>query len=208
MKVYPINLCVENKHCVVVGGGKVAYRKVCGLLDAGANVEVISPEICAGIEKLLDDGRITLIRENYSADKLTGGAVLILATDDSELNHRAAEEGRAKHFLVNIVDDFDSDFITPSVIRRGDFLLTISTGGQSPALSKFVRQMLEKDFDSNFDEALRIMSKWRLIAIEKLPNPDARVKFWRDALTSEFWELLKAGEFRKLDEYFAALLKF
>ena len=161
MKVYPINLNVENKKCVVVGGGNVAYRKICGLLDAGAIVEVIAPEICAEIEKLVDAAKITLIREKFSAEKISDGLILIAATDDVEVNRSAVETARVKKFLVNVVNDSDGDFTVPSKIQRGDFLLTVSTGGNSPAFSKFVREMLEEEFDSNFGEGLKLIAELR-----------------------------------------------
>ena len=196
MKVYPINLNVENKRCVVIGGGKVAYRKICGLLDAGAVVEVIAPEICAEIQNLLDENKITVTLEKYSADKLGEGLILIAACDDEKVNSRAVEDGRRKNFLVNSVNDF-ADFTVPSKILRGDFMLTISTGGTSPAFSKFVREMSENEFDENFGEGLKIIADYRRKIKEILPDVDDRINFWREVLTPELWQLLKGG---KLDE--------
>ncbi len=197
MKVYPINLNVENKKCVVVGGGSVAYRKICGLLDAGAVVEVIAPEICAEIEKLVDAGQIILIREKFSADKISDGLILIAATDDVEVNRIAVETARSKNFLVNVVNDSDGDFTVPSKIQRDEFLLTVSTGGNSPAFSKFVREMLESEFDSKFGKGLKIIAELRREVKKILPDDKARTKFWREFLTPEIWQLLKSG---KLDD--------
>ena len=205
MKVYPINLNVENKKCVVVGGGNVAYRKICGLLDAGAIVEVIAPEICAGIQKLIDADKITLIREKFSADKISDGLILIAATDDVEVNRSAVETARVKKFLVNVVNDSDGDFTVPSKIQRGDFLLTVSTGGNSPAFSKFVREMLEAEFDSNFGEGLKLIAELRREVKKNLPNDKARTKFWREFLTPEIWQLLKTGNADKLKQILKAL---
>ena len=207
MKVYPINLVVENKKCIVVGGGKVAYRKICGLLDADAQVEVISPKVCDEISKLVDEGKITLIREKYSAEKISDGLILIAATNDVEVNRLAAEDARKKNFLVNVVTDCESDFTVPSKIIRGDFLLTISTGGNSPAFSKFVREMLETEFDSNFDEGLKIIAKLRREVKKILPDNKARTKFWREVLTPELWQLLKSGEVDKLKNLFQVIME-
>lgn len=207
MKIYPINLNVENKKCVVIGGGKVAYRKICGLLDADAQVEVIAPKVCDKISELVDAGKITLIREKYSAEKISDGLILIAATDDAEVNRLAAEDARKKNFLVNVVTNFESDFTVPSKIVRGDFLLTISTGGNSPAFSKFVREMLESEFDSNFDEGLKIISELRREVKKILPNDKSRTKFWREVLTPELWQLLKSGEVDKLKKSLSSKLK-
>ena len=204
MKVYPINLNVENKKCVVVGGGNVAYRKICGLLDAGAQVEVIAPEICAEIFKLVNEGKIALIREKFSAEKISDGLILIAATDDAEVNRIATETARAKNFLVNVVNDSDGDFTVPSKILRGDFLLTVSTGGNSPAFSKFVREMLEAEFDSKFGEGLKIIAELRRELKKILPDSKARIKFWREFLTPEIWQLLKSGKIDELKNFLKA----
>lgn len=197
MKSYPINLNVENEKCVVVGGGKVAYRKICDLLKAGAVVEVIAPKICAEISALVDAGKIALIREKYSSEKITDAMILIAAADNEEVNRIVAADARAKKILVNVVTGDEGNFTVPSKILRGNFLFTISTGGTSPAFSKFVREMLETEFDSNFGDALKIIAEFRDEVKKILPDDKARTKFWRETLTPEIWQLLKAG---KLDE--------
>ena len=205
MKFYPVNINIENKKCVVIGGGKIAYDKIIGLLEAGANVEIIAPKICTEIENLRD--KVKILRENYSAEKISDGVILIAATNNSALNQQIANDARAKNFLVNIVDDISSDFIVPSRIRRGDFLLAISTGGSSPAFSKFVRKMLERDFNENFGAAVEIISKYRQAAIKKIPTHELRIKFWQEILTPEIWENIKAGNLSKLENKIINALK-
>lgn len=197
MKTYPINLNIENKKCVVVGGGKIAFDKITGLLEAGAQVEVIAPQICAELENLRD--KIKIVRENYSADKISAGVILIAATNNSFLNAQIAADARAKHFLVNIVDDISSDFIVPSRIRRGDFLLAISTGGNSPAFSKFARKMLERELDENLGAAVEIISKYRQEVIKKIPTHELRIQFWQEILTPEIWQDIKRGALSALE---------
>mgnify|MGYP002623046282 CR=1 FL=1 len=199
MKFYPINLNVENKKCIVIGGGKIALEKIWGLLEAGADVEVIAPKVCAEVEELFAQGKINLIREEYSEEKISDGVILIAATNNFELNRKILADGRARNFLVNIVDDLVSDFTVPSRIRRGDFLLAISTGGKSPGFSRFVRQMLEKDFDENFAEGLKIISEYRQVAKKFFPTFEERIKFWREVLTPEVWQLLKSGDLTALE---------
>ena len=199
MKFYPINLNIENKKCYVVGGGKIALEKILGLLEANAQVEVIAPKVCAEIEELFAQGKINLIRAEYSAEKISDGVILIAATNDFELNRKILADGRAKNFLVNIVDDLVSDFTVPARIRRGEFLLAISTGGKSPGFSRFVRQMLEKDFDENFAAGLKIISEYRQVAKKFFPTFEERIKFWRETLTPEVWQLLKSGNLAELE---------
>ena len=197
MKLYPINLDVAGKSCVVVGGGEVALRKIRGLLAAGAKVKVIAPEICAGVEELLQRGEITWTRENFSEELLGDELILIAATDNAAVNQQAAAAAQARKILVNVVNSAGGNFNVPSTIRRDELLLTISTGGQSPAFSKFVQQMLEAEFGDDFAAGLKIISERRRELKRLLPNPKARQKFWQEFLTQETWQLLKLG---KLDE--------
>ena len=200
MKFYPINLNVENKKCFVIGGGKIALEKIFGLIEANAKVEVIAPKVCAEVEELFQSGKINLIREKYSSEKISDGAILIAATNNFELNQKILSDGREKNFLVNIVDSFDGDFTVPSRIRRGDFLLAISTGGKSPGFSRFVRQMLEKDFDENFAQGVEIISKYRAEVKKILPTFEERINFWRKVLTEKVWEMLKSGKISEIED--------
>ena len=207
MKLYPINLDIENKNCVVIGGGEVALRKIRGLLEAGAKVKVISPEICAGVEELYLRGEIFFVRKNFSEEMLSDEIILIAATDNPEVNRRAAEVAQAKKILVNVVDAAGGNFNVPSRIRRDDFLLTISTGANSPAFSKFVRQMLEAELDENFGAGLKIISHYRREVKRFLPNYKQRKIFWEKIFTREVWELLKTGDLNELEEKIKYVLK-
>ena len=200
MKFYPLNLDVEKKSCAVVGGGEVALRKIRGLLAAGANVKVISPEVCAEVEELSGRGEISLTRENFSEEMLGDEIILIAATNDPEINRRAAQAARAKKILVNVVEGAGGNFNVPSTIRRGELLLTISTGANSPAFSKFLRQMLEAELGENFGAGLEKISARREEIKKLLPNPRARKIFWQKILTQETWQLLKDGRLEQLEE--------
>ncbi|MBR3497677.1 MAG: bifunctional precorrin-2 dehydrogenase/sirohydrochlorin ferrochelatase [Selenomonadaceae bacterium] len=200
MKFYPLNLDVEKKSGAVIGGGEVALRKIRGLLAAGANVKVISPEVCAEVEELFKRGEISLTRENFSEEMLGDEIILIAATNDPEVNRRAAQAARAKKILVNVVEGAGGNFNVPSTIRRGELLLTISTGANSPAFSKFLRQMLEAELGENFGAGLEKISARREEIKKLLPNPRARKIFWQKILTQETWQLLKDGRLEQLEE--------
>lgn len=208
MKFYPLNLDVEKKSCVVVGGGEVALRKIRGLLAAGACVKVISPEVCADVEEIFLRGEISLTREKFSEELLRGDEmILIAATNDPEVNRRAAQAARAKKILVNVVEGAGGNFNVPSTIRRGELLLTISTGANSPAFSKFLRQMLEAELGENFGAGLEKISARRRMLKELLPNPRARKIFWQKVLTQDTWQLLKDGRLEELEEKLNHALK-
>lgn len=200
MKLYPINLDIAGKNCVVIGGGEVALRKIRGLLEAGARVKVIAPEVCKGIEELAERGVISLVREKFSAELLNDEIILIAATNNHEVNLQACEAAQARKILVNVVSGEGGNFFVPSRILRGELLLTISTGANSPALSRFVRRMLEAELEENFGAGLKLITRKRHEIKKILPDPNARKIFWREVLTQELWEPLKRGELGKLEE--------
>ena len=109
MNFYPINLDVDGKACVVVGGGKVALRKICTLLESGAQVTVIAPEICAQVDELYQRGEILWTRENFSAELLGDELIVIAATNSAEVNRQVCEAAQARKILVNSVDTDDTD---------------------------------------------------------------------------------------------------
>lgn len=207
MKLYPINLDVRGKKCVVVGGGEVALRKIRSLVEAGALVTVVAPDICAGVEELVDCGKIFWRRENFSPEILSDEIILIAATDNPAVNRHAAEVAQAKKILANVVNSDGGNFFVPSQIQRGELLLTISTGGNSPAFAKFLRQMLEAEFDENFCAGLELISRYRREIKRRLPNSTARKIFWQQILTQDTWQLLKSGQLKTLEERIDHALK-
>lgn len=148
---YPIFLNVEGKKCVVVGGGQVAWRKVRVLLEHGADVEVISPDLCPELAKLVQGREIHALTREYQAGDLKNAFVTIAATDNSDINQRVVTEARRSAVLVNVVDDAEnSDFIVPSYLRRGELTIAVSTGGRSPALARKIRSRLEKELGDEY----------------------------------------------------------
>jgi siroheme synthase-like protein len=151
MGYYPVFLEMKDRPCVVVGGGTVAERKVEGLLAAGARVTVISPELTPALVALKDEGRLHHVARSYRVGDLEGYEVSIVATDDGAVNAEVAREGRERHAWVNAVDDPPNcDFILPSVVRRGDIVVAVSTGGASPALARRLREELEAFLDEDY----------------------------------------------------------
>jgi len=134
-----------------VGGGMVALRKVKGLLEHGAGVEVISPSVCSEIGELAESGEISVKGKKYEPGDLHGAFIVIVATDESETNREAAREARRRKIPVNVVDSPEkSDFYVPAIVRRGDLIIAVSTGGKSPALARKIRTRLEKIFTEEY----------------------------------------------------------
>lgn len=148
---YPVFLNISGRECVVVGGGQVAFRKVKVLLEHGAVVEVVSPNVCPELNQLAESGQIRVLQRSYRVGDLQDVVIAIAATDDSNTNLEVVKEARRKAILVNVVDDAEnSDFIAPSYMRRGDVTIAVSTGGRSPALARKIRTRLEKDFGDEY----------------------------------------------------------
>ena len=158
-KYYPIFLNIQDKKCVVVGGGNVAWRKVCSLKEAGAKVVVVSPDFCPELEK---EAGIERIQQKYDAGHLKGASLVVASTDDGEVTKKVYYDAIESGILVNVVDkpEFCS-FIVPASVMRGDLCISISTGGASPALARNIREYLERQFGEEYDEFTKLLSEMR-----------------------------------------------
>jgi len=189
---YPLFLELSGRPCLVIGGGEVAQRKVEGLLAAGAQVTVISPQLTPALQALRDEGRLRHLAREYAPGDLTGYALAFVATDDGAVNARAVREGRELGVWVNVVDDPGScDFIVPSVLRRGELVIAISTGGRSPALARKVREELEAFLDEGYGQLLELVAQVREELKGRGMAPDAAL--WNAALAPELRQLLAQG---------------
>ena len=201
---YPINLDIEGKICIVLGGGHVAFRKINGLLNAGGKVVVIAPEVCEEIKRLVENEQIEWHQQKYSSGCLPDGLILIAATNDPEVNRLAMAEASARNMLVNLVNieaqiPNAKTFTVPSVIRKNNLMLTISTDGLSPALSKCIRQHLEIQFNDNFARWLERLSAIREEVKFLIDDAGTREKFWRDVMNDENFSLAQRGELDKAE---------
>jgi precorrin-2 dehydrogenase / sirohydrochlorin ferrochelatase len=141
--LYPLFMDVSGSRCVVVGGGGVASRKVRGLLESGARVVVVSPEVSPEIEGM----DVTVERRPFRPGDLAGAALAFAATDRREVNAAVAREARENGVPVNVADrPAEGDFALPSVLRRGGLQVAVSTGGASPTLAREIRAAMEPSF--------------------------------------------------------------
>jgi siroheme synthase-like protein len=164
MGYYPVFLEMKDRPCVVVGGGTVAERKVEGLLAAGAQLTVISPELTPALAALKEEGRLHHVARPYREGDLEGYELAVAASDDRAANADVAAEGRSAsgRMWVNAVDDPPNcDFILPSVIRRGDIVIAASTGGASPALARRLREELEAFLSEDYSPLAELLQEVR-----------------------------------------------
>lgn len=144
MNLFPINLDIRGKSVVIVGGGAVAQRKCRSLLDAEAVITIIAPEASETLTGLAEQERLTLRQRSFQSGDLAGAVLVFAATDDRSVNSTVADEAKNCGIPVCMADEpTEGTFTSPSVVRRGDLLITISTGGKSPALARKIRQELE-----------------------------------------------------------------
>ena len=189
MKYYPVFLNLKDKKAVVVGGGKVAGRKVSGLLRAGAVVTVISPSLTPGLRKAQAGRKITHLARPYRRGDLKGAFLVVAATDSPQTNRRVSKDAPG---LVNVVDvPGECNFIAPSVVRRGSLLLAISTSGASPAFARTLRKELEKAYGPEFSEYLGFVKKVRAKAMTAIPDKARREAFLKGLASEEVLALLR-----------------
>jgi len=145
MKYYPINLNIKGKLCVVIGGGKVAERKVKNLLRYGGRVRVVSPDLTDRLSKWASQGRMDYTRSEYRASHLKGAFLVHAATSDRKVNAEIARDAAKRRLLVNVVDSAaESTFILPAVLRNRGISIAVSTNGLSPAKSVRVRDRIKE----------------------------------------------------------------
>lgn len=193
MKTYTICLTdLAQRLCIVVGGGKVASRKVIGLLEAGAAVTVISPVLDDTIQHAASQEQIRWIARPYQEGDLAGAFLVIAATDDAPVNHAVFAEAELRHILVNVVDDPQhSNFILPAQVRRGDLRIAISTGGASPALARRLREKLEADFGPEYTLLVQLLDELRPRLLERFAPGEARLQAALQLIDSDLLTVLR-----------------
>ena len=198
---YPVNLRLEGRRCLVVGGGGVAERKVDSLLQAGALVTVISPILTPALEMRAVRAEIDWLQREFAAGDLRSAFVVIGATNDTEVNAAVAAEARQIGALVNIVDTPAlCDFTVPAQVQRGDLLLTVSTNGKSPVMSRRIREELEELYGPEYGQFLVLASRLREDIKQRLASPGERELFWRQALDREIISFLRQGMLEEAEE--------
>ena len=200
MKYYPIYLDLRDRLCVVVGGGQVAERKTLSLLEAGANVTVISPSLSQKLQGLSQSGKITHLPKTFDDKDLTAALLVIAATDSRQVNASIGRLCKKRNILVNVVTPPDeSSFIVPSVVERGELLIAVSTSGMSPALSKKIRQELEERYGPEYEIFLGKMSMLRARLMDEVKDDGLRREILQTLADSNVISLLKEGKTHEAD---------
>ncbi|HRC61801.1 MAG: bifunctional precorrin-2 dehydrogenase/sirohydrochlorin ferrochelatase [Dehalococcoidia bacterium] len=216
MGYYPIFVEMNGRSVLLVGGGHVALEKIGKLVQAGARVTVVAPELIAPIRAFIDRGDASWRQRRYEPGDTEGFDLVMVATDDGEVNSTVAAEARAAGIWVNAADDVrNCDFILPALAQRGTIAIAASTGGSSPALARWLRERLEEFLSDEVVALGDLLADVRRLARERdracaatcdrtrtpppllcgsCPNritPDA----WQAAIDDELRALLLQGEY-------------
>jgi len=204
---YPVFLDISDRVCVVIGGGQVALRKVKALIECGAAVKVISPDLCAELNQLAESGEIETQQRRYRDGDLKDAHIVIVATDDHDTNREAVKEANRRAVLVNVVDDAgNSNFIVPSSMRRGDITIAVSTAGRSPALARKIRTRLEDYFGDEYASLALLLDDVR----QEIKRRSIKVneEVWQEALNLDLLNaLIKNGKTREARDILLRNLK-
>lgn len=210
MKPYPVMMNLQDKQVVVVGGGKVAFRKTIGLLDSGANVLVISPELVDELHEFHRDARIKWIPEPFSPAQLDAFEPITLvfgATDIREVNVALFNEAMRRKIPCNIADVPDlCTFIVPAVITQGDLIIAVSTGGSSPALARRIREDLEKKFGPEYATMTRLMGELRKHIVRNGSDSEANKKVFLEIVDSQLLPALRDNDIDKASMILSKIL--
>jgi len=207
MQYYPVHLDIKNRNCLIVGGGAVGTRKVNTLLECGAHVTVVSPDPTSQLTRLASEESITLKTRAYRSDDLSGMFLVIGATDDETLNLQISKDAERAHILCNIVDRPEvCNFILPSIVRRGDLVITISSSGKSPALAKHLRQKLETQFGREYADFLLLMGAIRQKLLSQSHEPEAHKALFNQLIDSDLIQLMQAGKTAEINSLLYKIL--
>lgn len=196
---YPVNLLIAGRRCVVVGAGRIAARKIEALLDAGGDVHVISPEVVDEIADWAKEGRLQLSQREFTPSDLDDAWLATTATSTAAVNRAVAQAGEARRVWVNAADDpAHCTFTLMSVVRQGDIVVTVGTGGRSPALATFLKSHVANEMGPEWADLLELLSEAR----ENLRagGTSSEDVDWRQALDSGMIDLVRAGQIDEAKE--------
>lgn len=208
--MYPINVDLRNRPCLVIGGGTVAERKVTRLLDEGAVVTIIAPTATDTLKDRAASGLLTWKAKKYERGDEKPFFLIICATDDESVSRMASQAAEDAGKPINVCDVPElCSFTLPAIVRQGDLQLAISTNGKGPAFSRWLRQKLEQQFDDRYSRWLDEVARVRSAAREALPSSKDRHAFWRTALSDDVMALVENNDideaghrlFQKLIEF-------
>ena len=202
MDYFPIFTKLNNRHCLVVGGGDIAFRKVHLLLKAGAQITVCAPDVCTALLEKEKSNQLIILNQPFSDDLLEGKWLVIAATNKSEINAYIANLAEQKQMLVNVVDEPAlCSFIMPSIVDRSPVIVAISSGGKAPVLARLIRERLETLLPMHLGRLAKISGKFRHRVKEVITKESLRRRYWEKLFgNGDLANLLQKGQTEKAQQ--------
>lgn len=192
--LFPMFMKLAGRQCLVVGAGKVGEPKVAGLLETGALIRVVALDASPAVREWARERKIELELRAFTPDDLDGAFLAVVATNSRSLNERVYHEAQRRRVLCNVVDVPDlCDFFYPSVIRRGDLQIAISTSGQSPSLAQKIRQQLEKQFGPAYAAWVAELGETRKLILASDLDKERKLDLLHSLASREAFEAALAG---------------
>ncbi len=194
MEHLPIFLNIRNKTCVIVGGGDIAFRKASLLLRAGASLHIVAETFCQELKTLCADYGISVEEKAFTESDLEGAILAVAASNDHVVNKRVSEAASLTNMPVNVVDQPQlGSFIMPSIVDRSPVVIAISSGGNSPVLSRQLKQLNEIMLPSRIGKLALLLGSYRGKVRKKIRDFQERLRFWETVLSSNVPELVYSG---------------
>ncbi len=195
MSLLPLFIDIKNKPCLVVGGGKIATRKIKMLRKAEANITIIATHLCDELSELSNKHSLIWHEREFFDSDINNQSLIIAATNDSSLNKRISNLAKQNNILVNVANDFkQGDVILPSIIDRDPIQIAVTTGGASPVLARLLRRNLERCTPSAYGSLASLVEKYREKATQTIINEDSRRRFWEEVLQGPIAEMVLTGK--------------
>jgi uroporphyrin-III C-methyltransferase/precorrin-2 dehydrogenase/sirohydrochlorin ferrochelatase len=207
MQALPIFFNIQNRPCVVIGGGDVATRKVTMLLKASAAITLYSPEICHELQAMVDDEKIVYVNAHFLPRQLHGACMVIAATDDEHVNIAVSDAAKEQNIPVNVVDaPHLCTFTMGSIIDRSPIVIAISSEGNAPVLARYIRAKIETMLPATYGRIADIAGEFREAVKNKFTTTQARRIFWEGVLQGSFVERVLSGQEQAAREQLADLI--
>jgi siroheme synthase-like protein len=202
---YPANLVLAGRRVLVVGAGSIAARKVDGLLACGAHVVVVAPAVGPEVRARAEAGELELLERAYAPDDLDQAWLVVTATDDPAVNRAVFDAAEARRIWANAADDPAScSFTLPSVVRQGPVMVTVATGGHSPALATWLKRHVADELGPEYAELAALLAEAR--AQLRAEGRSTEGLAWLSAIDSGMLEMIRLGDVGRAKERLQACL--
>jgi uroporphyrin-III C-methyltransferase/precorrin-2 dehydrogenase/sirohydrochlorin ferrochelatase len=208
MKYFPIFLDANYISAMIIGGGEVASRKIELLLKSTINITIMSKDVCAGVERLINLHQLTWLKHNYQTGHFSQINIVIAATDDNLINEAVAEESRSLNILTNVVDQPDlCTYITPAIIDRSPMIIALSSSGSAPILVRMLREQIEKTLPQGYGKLADFCYKFRDHVKARVKGLRNRRSFWESTLRGPIGQAVLDGKQQQAEQQLIASIK-